>query len=146
MIAFHFWLISFKIGTVISYMWSLVAYMWSFVFDLQTVLKSGMNAHAFVCVCAYFKWLGQFLGPKKGLPFFPQNNCPFSCRIHSHHVWHNLLFSTVCSRISYECSTCFGDRECSKWVCHFTFFHTHLDYVIIPYYPSVCAKYIMCLP
>ena len=29
-----------------------------------------MNDHDFVCVCAYFKWMCQFLGQKKGLPFF----------------------------------------------------------------------------
>jgi hypothetical protein len=31
-------------------------------------------------------------------------------------------------------------------ICHFTFCHTHFDYVIIPFFPSVCAKFRMCFP
>ncbi len=86
------------------------AYLWLFVLFPRNVLKSGMNDRDFVCVCAYFKWLCQFLGQKKGLPFFFGKNWPFSCHIHSH-VWHNLSFSTECSRITYECSKFCGDMS-----------------------------------
>ena len=31
-------------------------------------------------------------------------------------------------------------------ICHFTFCHTHFDYVIIQFLPSDCAKFRMCFP
>ncbi len=126
--------------------------MWLFVNFVTNVLKSWMNDHDFLWVCACFKWVCQFLGNKKGLPFFWGNNWAFSCHIHSP-VCHNLLLSTECSRISYECSTFFGAVSlyvlpypfCSRDHSYF-FWHTPVHYNKCYKKSSECACFRKSLP
>ena len=125
----------------------MVAYLWLFVLFLRTVLKSGMNYHDFVCVCAYFKWLCQFLGQKKGLyPFFfwnkiglfPATFIPISGIIcYSKHSVPESHMNVPESHMNVQHFVV---------ICHFTSCHTHFDYVIIQFLLSDCAKFRMCFP